>query len=62
LLVLGMGDRHVLADRADAGVEDRILDLLVDLELGGERLNHVAPVVIVARNCFDFPRSRLRSW
>src|SRR4051812_35261874 len=53
LPMLGMRDRDVLADRADGRVEDVVLDVLVDLELGGEGAHQVASLRVLARGRLD---------
>ncbi len=53
LLVLSMGHRHVLADRAHGGIEDLVLDVLVDLEVAGEEAHHVAALRVVGRHRID---------
>src|SRR4051794_19366800 len=53
LPMLGMRDRDVLADRADGRVEDVVLDVLVDLELGGEGTHQLAALRVLARGRLD---------
>jgi hypothetical protein len=47
-LVFGMRHEHVLADGSHRRIEDLVLDMLMDLELVGEKAQDVAPLRILA--------------